>query len=492
MPRHRRHHRRNARYYLKKIFPFLFRLKKYRGTPIEAASPETKFLTMKEIKAAQAEALGTVMPVHDPGAPTIIGSNQMQQRPPIPLHRKRYRGFGGKLNKLFHLLTFRTFRKKHSSSKEIKYLSREEVKQAKENLGPFRSRSSDEREDQVQAIHLNQQKSGKKPKHRRKHRRSIFRRLFRRKPKEEPTPVIIPGEIPEEEKPKTSVWIYLRPILNSTAMFMIAYQLCWFLYQLTVMILASFSHIDSVLYYYEVMFPVGNYSPKWTQSNIIFITLSGPLVSLIMWAIYRYVMLRRFHPGQQMRIFLVWLCLNSMMLFFGAFVGGAITRQGFGYVVDWLYMNVAIRILFSLIFLMIIIWLSWKIARFLPESSGADSWKTNRYGFILSRLVIPWFIGSGIMVLLKLTDVIPQHENIFNYDALTLATLLFAVVPPLFNNKDRPHLIQNRKTYPRVHRTTVAFWIMIAVMLVTLVRIGLSTGLHFELSISFNLGWYLS
>jgi len=448
---------------------------------------------MKEVKAAQAEAQGGEIPVSGVAeAPSITGSTQMQQRPPIPLHRKRHRSLGRTMNKLFHSLTFRAFKKKHSYSKDIKYLSKEDIKNAKEEHGSLHTRSSDEREELIRTIRLNKEKDSEKSKRRRKHRRSLFRRLFRKKPREEPVSFLKPGEIPDEDKPKVSLGIYVRPILNSTAMFMIAYQLCWFLYQLTVMVVASFSHIDSVLYYYEVMFPIGIYSPKWSQSNIIFITLSGPLISLIMWAIYRYVILKRFLFGQQVRLFLVWLCLNSMMLFFGAFVGGAITRQGFGYVVDWLYMNVAIRILFSMIFLNIIILLSWKIARFLPESSFSDSWKVNRYGYILSRLVIPWFIGGGIMVLLKLTEVLPQHENIFNYDAFTLATLIFAVVPPLFNVKDRPHLIQNRKTYPRVHRSTVVFWVMIAVLLVSLVRIGLSTGLHFELSISFNLGWYLS
>jgi len=262
------------------------------------------------------------------------------------------------------------------------------------------------------------------------------------------------------------------------------------MYQLAVMVVASFSNIDSVLYYYEVMFPVGDSSPKWNQVNIIFITLSGPMISLIMWLIYKFLVFRRYHLKHQMRMLVVWLYLHSMMLFFGAFVGGAITRQGFGYVVDWLYMNIAVRILFSLLFLTVIIWISWKIAQFLPESSGEDSWKNNRIGYILSRLTIPWLLGGSIMILLKLTKVVPQHENIFNYDAFNIATLLFAVVPPLFNTMTRPHLIQNRKTYPRVHRATVAIWLLVAIVLISLIRFGLNTGLHFQMHFSINMNWY--
>jgi hypothetical protein len=178
------------------------------------------------------------------------------------------------------------------------------------------------------------------------------------------------------------------------------------------------------------------------------------------------------------------------MLFFGAFVGGAITRQGFGYVVEWLYINIAFRILLSLIFLSLIGWLTWSVVRFLPEYSGLDSWKHNRFAFILSRLIVPWVIGGGIMILLKITPAIPQHENIFNYDAFNIATLLFAVVPPLFNSKVRPHLIQGRKTYPRVHRSTVAGWVILAIVFVGIIRIVLIKGLYFQLILGLNLGFY--
>ncbi|MBK7172001.1 MAG: hypothetical protein IPH84_01930 [Bacteroidales bacterium] len=316
-----------------------------------------------------------------------------------------------------------------------------------------------------------------------------FTRFFRRKKE---NPVILPGvaDLIDTEKPKLNFGAHIRPVIISTAAFMIAYQLVWLVYQFAVMVVASFNEIDSVLYYYEVMFPIGNTSPKWTQSSIIFITLAGPLFSLIMWAVYRHVILRRFKIGATWRLFFVWLTLGSMMMFFGAFVAGAITRQGFGFVVNWLYMSIAFRIFFSMIFLSFIIWLSWNIVRFLPESSGSDSWKNNRFQFVFSRLILPWLIGGSIMVMLKVTYVVPQHDNIFDYDLIILGSYLFAVVPPLFNSKTKPHHQQNRKTYPRFHRTSAVKWSLIAILFVLIVRFGILDGIHFLLRIGLDMGWY--
>lgn len=490
MPHHR-HKKKGIRNRLRNFFPFLHSKRHSRDYRDKESIAGLRFLTIEEVKSALA---GVPEADAEPAAP--VGQLYSSENPEpltaepkgVHHHRKKRRP-GSRVGRFFRQLFFPSKRKHHSTShNNSQHLSDSNPE------GPGSANSAVHASSEIPPALLqafaerDRNISHRKPKKKRK-RRSF--RLFRRK-KVVVDPLIAfkAGEMIEEEKPKVSWKVYLRPALNSTVMFMIAYQVSWLIYQLAVMLVASASQIDSVLFYYEVMFPIGNHSPKWNQTNIIFITLAGPLISLIFWAIYRFIFLERFHPGPQMRTFLVWLYLNSMMLFFGAFVGGAITRQGFGYVVDWLYMNIAVRILFSMIFLLLIIWISWNVVKYLPESGGPDSWKNNRFAYVLSRLIIPWFIGGGIMVLLKYTTVIPQHENIFNYDAISLATLLFAVVPPLFNARTSPHLIQGRRAYPRVHRVTVAFWTVVAIAFVLLIRIGLTAGMYFKLIFQLEIGRY--
>jgi hypothetical protein len=451
-----------------------------------------RFLTLEEVKAAQAEAVQRERNSGGVESTPVFEEAKRPQKPTAHLQRRKKKTVGYRLKKFFGNIRFKLWNKKRSSASptEFHYLTIEEIKRAKANQGNNEFENSSEVSDTVRSPGLQQDS---RPLHKHKHRKKKrrFWKIFRfGKKKEQPIVIVPKGEAAEQEKEKLQLKVYLRSTINSTVIFMVAYQVSWLIYQLTVMVVASFSKIDSVLYYYEVMFPIGNYSPKWNQTNIIFITLSGPAISLVLWAVYRFVILRKFHPGGQLRLFLVWLYLNSIMLFFGAFVGGAITRQGFGYVVEWLYINIAFRIFLSLVFLSVIGWLTWKVVRFLPEYSGLDSFKHNRYAFVISRLVVPWLVGGGIMVLLKLSDSIPQHENIFNYDAFNIATLLFAVVPPIFNSNVKPHLIQGRKTYPKVHRATVVLWVLFAVFFVSLVRIGLSTGLYFQLIFDLNIGLY--
>ena len=293
--------------------------------------------------------------------------------------------------------------------------------------------------------------------------------------------------VPEKKVPWTA---YIKPALTSTAMFMVAYQISWFFYQLAVMVTASFFRIDSVLYYYEVMFPEGSDSLKWSPEKIIIITLAGPFMALVVWIMLRFILKMKVRFGSHLRMFLVWLYLISMMMFFGAFVGGAITLEGFGYVIDWLFMSIALRMILSLVFISMIIALSWNVVRFMPETSRSGSWKYSRYKYVLSRLIVPWFLGTIIMTLLKITKNITQHENIFDYDIINLATLAFAIVPPIFNSRSRPQLIRRSKVNQRLKAEQPIIWIAGAIILVMLFRIVLSYGIYFRLIFNLDINFY--
>ena len=336
------------------------------------------------------------------------------------------------------------------------------------------------------------------------HRRHIHRSRFRKWKSflmrklhitRETSGFIVPVDLKIEHRATTpgnkTPWTdYIKPALTSTAMFLVAYQLSWFFYQLVVMITASMFGIDSVLYFYEVMFPVGSNALIWTPEKIIIVTLSGPFTALLIWILLRFVLRLKSRYGSHMRMFLVWMYLMSMMMFFGAFVGGAITLEGFGYVIDWLFMSVALRLILSMIFISLIIALSWKVVSYLPETTRTNSWKNNRHFFVLSRLVIPWVLGSGIMTLLKLTDNITQHANIFDYDTINLVTLAFAVIPPVFNAVTRPQLNRRRKVNQKLRDSLPLIWVSAAIVIVVLFRVILSFGIYFKLILNLKMNFY--
>jgi hypothetical protein len=278
-------------------------------------------------------------------------------------------------------------------------------------------------------------------------------------------------------------------VFNSTVLFLITYVIALLTYQFAVIFAASFFSIDSVLYYYEVFFPIGNSSPLWTPHNIIFITLSGPMVSLIMGLVYYKLLLPKDGFSPVARLFFLWLSFHSFNLFFGAYVAGVITDQGFGYVVNWLYLGVIIKFtvaIFSLFALMVIGFYATKPLLETSNSSHRVS-KKNRPYFILNQALIPWFIGGLILVLIKIPDKHPQHENIIVYDLIVLSTLVFTVLPTFFNKKAKVDKLRI-KAKKRIKFEWL--FMLFAILLILAYRLGLADGLYFYIRMAFRVTPY--
>jgi hypothetical protein len=94
------------------------------------------------------------------------------------------------------------------------------------------------------------------------------------------------------------------------------------------------------------------------------------------------------------------------------------------------------------------------------------------------------------MTLLKLTDNITQHANIFDYDTINLATLAFAVIPPVFNSLTRPQLNRRRKVNQKLRDALPLIWISVAIVVVVLFRVILSYGIYFKLVLNLKMNFY--
>jgi hypothetical protein len=159
----------------------------------------------------------------------------------------------------------------------------------------------------------------------------------------------------ETEEPRSEIQKQRKRLIhftvNSTVLFLIAYVLAYVTYQAMVMFVASRFGINSVFYFYEVAFPVGNNSSLWSDFNIILITFSGPFISVILGAYYLFLYVRKEKTRGLTKLFVLWLSFHFLNFFLGAFVGGAITHQGFGYVIEWLFMPTFLRFGLSILFI---------------------------------------------------------------------------------------------------------------------------------------------
>jgi hypothetical protein len=298
-------------------------------------------------------------------------------------------------------------------------------------------------------------------------------------------PILTPVAVKE----KSDFRNYLPYVVNSTMMFLLAYLVAWLTNQLAVIISASFFHIDSVLFYYEVMFPIGTVSRLWTVQNIIFITFSGPFFSLVTGSLYFILIIHRKKAKGNARMFFIWLIIHSFCMFFAAFVAGAVTRRGFGYVLSWTGMSIPLKIVISSIFLSFLTLVGYLGSRYILETTNTVSRirSNNRKIFLISQTVLPWLVGSLILTALKYPTSIPQHDKLYAYDMMIIACILFLIIPPFFNKLARTHVIIDKTR----QRTQVSIWgVFFSIITLFVFRGGLSYGLHFIINFSMNISLY--
>jgi len=302
-------------------------------------------------------------------------------------------------------------------------------------------------------------------------------------------PFMNPDSLMQKDSQVMRIQQYMVYAFNSTILFILSYIVAYLIYQMAVMFTASVHGIDSVLYYYEVMFPIGNASPLWNPFNIIMITLSGPMVSLLLGLVWYRVLMRR-ASSTILRLFYLWLAFHSFNMFFGAFVAGVITDQGFGYVANWLYLGIPVKMLLTMLALSVLGYLGWRSARHVLATSNNPQ-RINRHNrpyFVMNQTIIPWLAGTLLLLYIKVPNRTPQHENIIVYDAIVLGSLVFMAITPIFNWRAKPY----EGAHSRGRRKTKFVWVymVIALLAILTYRFGLERGLHFIFRIVFSVNFY--
>jgi hypothetical protein len=257
------------------------------------------------------------------------------------------------------------------------------------------------------------------------------------------------------------------------------YLIAYVTYQALVMFIASRFGINSVFYFFEVAFPIGNNSSLWSDFNIILITFSGPFISVILGIYYLLMYARKVKTKGLSKLFSLWLSFHFLNFFMGAFVGGVITHQGFGYVIEWLFMPTFLRFGLSILFLFGIGIVGYIHTVYFLECSNSLYWtqRSKKNWLIVLGGIVPWAFGSIFLFLLKYPFIIPQHENIVVYDTVMYMTLVFFIAPMLVNFNAKPNFDQT----VRKARGRRINWMYLAlfVVIVVVFRVGLKDGFSY-------------
>lgn len=271
----------------------------------------------------------------------------------------------------------------------------------------------------------------------------------------------------------------LTIMVNSIAVFITTYVLVYLFYWLISMLVASWYGLDSTLYYFDLKF--NDHSNLWTRFNILMVTGIPPFLSLFLGIfLYRVAFKYERFAGLQ-KLFILWTSFHLFNHFFGAFPTGIVTSEGFGYVAAWMYMNTAFKFMFSLLSLFVLGIIGYYSAKHILETSDSlhRIKPENRTAFMLIQFALPWFIGTVIMLLVRL----PEGFK-FPYETLMFFTMAFLVIPPFFNHKIKPKL--NLLKIKKKRHINLGYVFMMLALLAFL-RIMLGIGLHFVIKLDISI-----
>jgi len=275
---------------------------------------------------------------------------------------------------------------------------------------------------------------------------------------------------------KENIKIHLGLIINSTSVFILAYLFVYFFSQFVTIFTASQFDISTELFYFGLDWPLATYSIKYTETALVIIFASAPLVALLSGALL-FQLFKAFRGiAGYMKLFILWSSIHFFNLFFGAFTAGAISRTGFIYAIEWAFKTAPMDV-FETTVLVVVLIISFFIAKsftypFLCASNSRNLVKPNvRWMYLISQAIIPWIIGT-IIIMISLIPSAPLS-------ALMLTPLMAFLVVPIMSNINTAENETVNLPFRRIRTKPRWLLLIFSIALVIILKVIFEGGIRF-------------
>jgi hypothetical protein len=201
--------------------------------------------------------------------------------------------------------------------------------------------------------------------------------------------------------------------INSAALFVLAYLTLYTVNQVITALVALSLDIKSVIYYHKIDFRIS--ADQWSQERVIYTFLSGPITCLVLGIVfYRLYRVFKKRPGY-LKLYFFWLYLHGCNLFFGAYVAGVITNSGFHWVTNYIPVPRKGEYVIAFFAVMVQFAIGYFSTKGFIQMAPAKNLteRFNRRNFILAVCVGPWLVGSAILVLFKIPNILPAETIVY-------------------------------------------------------------------------------
>ena len=225
---------------------------------------------------------------------------------------------------------------------------------------------------------------------------------------------------------------YVKIIINSTGLFLLAYLFIYLLINFSSSLVASSYDIKTIVYYSKIAFLINNY--KWKYDQIVLVFSIGPFLCLIVAVVSLILYANLVDHKWFINLLFLWIFCHGFVHFFGEFFLGLILYKGFGYSLAYLFRftreyNKLFLILFSVSAMIITGLLSTRLFIFSGNTYFKEINNKNRNYFIKSQFIVPCILGTIILLILK----IPKISEFELYINLCIFLIL---LPVLFRSQN--------------------------------------------------------
>jgi len=187
-------------------------------------------------------------------------------------------------------------------------------------------------------------------------------------------------------------------VINSTAYFILSYLLIYFLQQLTTALVALHFDIKTSIHINYIDFLIR--SDSWTFDSVKVIYSVSVVFSLIISIICLIIYIRTIEFDGLLRLFFLWGFIHSINSFIGGILVGALSGEGPGYVLSYVYMSDTAKLFIALLGIFSLLGVGASMVKPMLFS-GNSYYNTQQPGvrlrFITQQFYLPFLFGNTIL-----------------------------------------------------------------------------------------------
>ncbi len=208
----------------------------------------------------------------------------------------------------------------------------------------------------------------------------------------------------------------IYPLINYTIIFLLAGIIVYFIYQLASIYVGTFickMPLEWSTYMIRPRIP----DAAWDMFRVKRFYTFPSYITLIVGVVFSILFLSNYRKKGLLKIFYLWMAFHGFNLFAGHIITGLITKEGFYYPLLWARVSDFVIIAVGMLAVAFMILIGFFATRAVFLIAFSRSFVENslaRSLYLLKLFVLPWFIGSILLIAVKIDPLYfrdyPQFE----------------------------------------------------------------------------------